>query len=185
MKRAQAIDHDGALCSTSWGVGQVMGAHWRWLGYASVDALVLDARDGANGQVRLMMRYIKKAGLIEKLQYFDWAGFARAYNGPAFHKNKYDVKMRRAYLRHKGLRRIYAPANSLAVLRFGSFGDGVRALQTDLSRLGFTIRIDGDFGFTTQRAVQSFQSANRLKADGVVGPKVLEIMRRKLPLIPA
>jgi hypothetical protein len=42
-----------------------MGAHWAWLGFDSVDALVEEARSGAAGQARLMARYIEKAGLAE------------------------------------------------------------------------------------------------------------------------
>lgn len=76
-----------------------MGSHWRWLGYGSIDALVVEARDGAAGQIRLMMRYIKNANLVEKLQAHDWTGFARAYNGPAYRKFKYDTKLRNAYRR--------------------------------------------------------------------------------------
>ncbi len=86
LSRASDIDRPAALSSCSWGCGQVMGSHWRWLGYGSVDALVVEARDGASGQIRLMMRYIQKAKLISKLQNHDWAGFARAYNGPSYRK---------------------------------------------------------------------------------------------------
>ncbi|MEM9280118.1 MAG: N-acetylmuramidase family protein [Pseudomonadota bacterium] len=138
LKRAEDIDRPAALASCSWGCGQVMGSHWRWLGYASIDALVAEARDGAGGQVRLMMRYIKKAGLIEKLQNHDWAGFARAYNGPGYRKYKYDRKMLAAYKRHASRFSISEvsmelPArNCVILLRFGSVGQNVRELQRKL-----------------------------------------------------
>ena len=45
-----------------------MGAHWAWLGFADVDALVAEARSGAAGQARLMARYIKKAGLVTAIR---------------------------------------------------------------------------------------------------------------------
>lgn len=51
------------------------------------------------------------------------------------------------------------------VLRKGSTGDDVRRLQ---QLLGVTV--DGDFGPDTQRAVIAFQKANKLAADGGVGP---------------
>jgi len=69
------------------------------------NGLVFEARDGAAGQIKLMMRYIKKARLISKLQNHDWAGFARAYNGPAYARYKYHTKMQNAYLRFLRLRR--------------------------------------------------------------------------------
>lgn len=50
LARAAAIDRTAAYESVSWGMGQVMGAHWAWLGYASVDALVSEARDGPAGR---------------------------------------------------------------------------------------------------------------------------------------
>lgn len=55
-------------------------------------------------------------------------------------------------------------------LRSGSSGVRVRALQQKLQTLGYyTGSIDGDFGSGTEAAVKAFQSANGLKADGVVG----------------
>ncbi len=188
LKRAEAIDRVAALSSCSWGCGQVMGSHWRWLGFGNVDALVMEARDGASGQIRLMMRYIVKARLKGKLQNHDWAGFARAYNGPAYRKYKYHTKMQNAYRRHLRRRRrpehgsMFARRNQLQMLKLGSHGMAVRQLQTDLSSLGYYLRVDGDFGPATERALKTFQKESRLQADGIFGPKTLEMLRRKLPV---
>jgi peptidoglycan hydrolase-like protein with peptidoglycan-binding domain len=58
-----------------------------------------------------------------------------------------------------------------ATLRLGAQGSTVRALQTALNRYGATLRVDGDFGNATHRAVVAFQRANPpLTQDGVVGP---------------
>src|SRR5690606_34802475 len=97
VARAAAIDRAAAYESVSWGIGQVMGAHWAWLGHASVDALVAEARDGVAGQLRLMTGYIAKAGLAGALRSHDWAAFARGYNGPNYRANAYDAKLARAY----------------------------------------------------------------------------------------
>ncbi|HHZ10280.1 MAG TPA: N-acetylmuramidase family protein [Rhizobiales bacterium] len=99
LERAVAIDRRAALESTSWGIGQVMGAHWDWLGYASVDGLVSDARSGAAGQARLMGRFISRAGLRPALRARDWAAFARGYNGPGYEANGYHTRMAAAYRR--------------------------------------------------------------------------------------
>ncbi|HEY4192201.1 MAG TPA: N-acetylmuramidase domain-containing protein, partial [Mesorhizobium sp.] len=80
LEQAAAIDAKAAYESVSWGLGQVMGAHWAWLGYASVDALVAEARSGVAGQARLMALYIDKAGLAEALRNHDWIAFAKGYN---------------------------------------------------------------------------------------------------------
>ncbi len=67
LHKAGEIDRPAALASCSWGVGQVMGDHWRWLDFASIDDLVATARQGILGQICLMMRFVCKSGLIEKL----------------------------------------------------------------------------------------------------------------------
>ncbi len=60
--------------------------------------------------------------------------------------------------------------------RQGDHGTAVGALQTDLAHLGFTardgsaIRPDQHFGSRTKEAVEAFQLAHGLKADGVAGP---------------
>ena len=99
LERATAIDRRAALESTSWGIGQVMGAHWDWLGYANVDDLVGDARSGAAGQARLMARFIDRAGLRPALRTHDWPAFARGYNGAGYKANGYHTKMAASYRR--------------------------------------------------------------------------------------
>jgi len=188
LKRAEEIDRTAALSSCSWGIGQVMGAHWRWLEYASIDALVVEARSGVTGQIRLMMRYIQKAKLIVKLKRHDWAGFARAYNGPAYHRYKYHTKMKAAYEKFVALPNsvhVYEPISlrhQIKVLQFGSHGEDVVQLQADLNKLGFALAADGDFGLATEIALKQFQRQNRLMVDGVFGPKSLEMLYRKLPV---
>jgi hypothetical protein len=51
-------------------------------------------------------------------------------------------------------------------LRRGSTGSNVRYLQTVLGGL----KVDGQFGPITDKAVRAFQAANGLKVDGIVGP---------------
>jgi hypothetical protein len=189
LHKAEAIDRDAALRSVSWGVGQVMGDHWRWLGYASIDALVAEARAGTEGQIRLMMRFVEKAELLDKLRKHDWTGFARAYNGPGFAKHGYDRKMQDAYLEYKkssgsANSRYPVPANRMAHLRYGSSGNDVRDLQRYLSAIGYAMHSDGDFGKITEDALRSFQVANGLDNNGVAGPEVMEAIHRRLPPIP-
>lgn len=97
IDRAAKIDKQAAYESTSWGIGQVMGAHWKWLGYSSVLDLVNTARRGVDGQIELMVRYIDKAELLPALRSRRWAAFARGYNGPAYKKQGYHTKLAEAY----------------------------------------------------------------------------------------
>jgi len=46
---------------------------------------------------------IRRESLRDLLAARDWTGFARAYNGPGFRKNKYDDLLRRAYDHAKAL----------------------------------------------------------------------------------
>jgi hypothetical protein len=55
--------------------------------------------DSEANQVRMMVNFIKSAKLLTAIQNHDWAAFARGYNGPAYAKNAYDVKLAAAYER--------------------------------------------------------------------------------------
>jgi len=59
-------------------------------------------------------------------------------------------------------------------LKKGSIGDEVKILQNALTRKGFPVKADGDFGLQTENAVKLFQSKNELIADGIVGSKTWE-----------
>ncbi len=59
--------------------------------------------------------------------------------------------------------------NNYPTIRSGSRGNFVRILQYLLSYYGANLSVDGVFGGGTQRAVQNFQRANNLTADGIVG----------------
>ena len=63
-----------------------------------------------------------------------------------------------------------------SVLKRGSVGSAVKALQNRLIELGYlpSGNADGEFGTLTERAVIAFQSANGLSADGIVSTKTLE-----------
>jgi len=62
-------------------------------------------------------------------------------------------------------------ATGRPVVKLGSTGDDVTALQQRLNALGYDAgTANGSFGAQTQTAVESFQKAKNLAADGVVGP---------------
>lgn len=59
-------------------------------------------------------------------------------------------------------------------LKQGMNGDGVRALQKQLKKLGYyNGTVDGDYGSGTVTAVMAFQQNNGLKADGIAGNATL------------
>ena len=94
VDRAAAFDRQAAYESVSWGVGQVMGAHWKRLKYASILDLVHRAEAGVEGQVDLMLRFIiADPKLFRALKEGNWPVVANGYNGAGYKANAYDVKM--------------------------------------------------------------------------------------------
>jgi len=101
LEQAMKIDRVCALESCSWGLFQIMGYHWRRLGYASVEAFVDDMSRNENEQLDAFVRFIETdAALQRALQQQQWEDFARRYNGPAYRDNLYDVKLERAHARY-------------------------------------------------------------------------------------
>lgn len=172
LARAIEIDAIAAYESCSWGLGQVMGAHWRDLGFGSVTELVNLCRRDAGGQVELMARFIARNGLTDAIRRRDWAAFAKAYNGPAYRTNRYDTKIAAAVARWEMKLGGVAPSSpsSRPTLRRGDTGEDVRTLQRLLSARGRMLVADGDFGARTEAAVRAFQEQSGLSVDGIVGP---------------
>jgi hypothetical protein len=168
LARAEALDRKAAFASTSWGLGQVMGEHWAWLGYAGVDELVASARSGFAGQLSLMLAYIDKAGLVAALRERDWARFARGYNGPAFARHGYHTRIAAAYRRQVAM--VQSTGSRPGDLRRGSTGEAVARLQGALAGAGHAVDIDGRFGVQTEAAVRQFQRNAGIAVDGIVGP---------------
>lgn len=97
LSDAAKFDRTSALESCSWGIGQVMGYHWYTLGYESLQAFINAMYKDEASQLEAMCRYIKVNGLITALKNKDWKSFALGYNGKAYAKNNYDVKLANAY----------------------------------------------------------------------------------------
>lgn len=102
LQRACLIDRECALQSCSWGLFQVMGFHWRPLGYKSIQEFINAQYKSEEAQLDTFVRFIKNDQLLlEALKMKDWRTFARIYNGPAYAKNQYDRKLAAAYAKHK------------------------------------------------------------------------------------
>jgi len=73
---------------------------------------------------------------------------------------------------------VEAPSQTLSP---GDTGSQVKVLQRALAALGFSPgKPDGDYGPTTQSAVERFQASKGLAQDGVVGPKTLAALQQAL-----
>lgn len=68
------------------------------------------------------------------------------------------------------------------VVRPGTTGESVKAIQARLRTLGYGIGAeDGDYGLLTTRAVRAFQAEHGLKIDGEVGPRTLDSLNASAP----
>ena len=152
LARAVAFDRRAALCSASWGIGQVMGFNAKSVGLGSVEDMVQEMAASEDAQLRAMLEFVRTNGLHLAMQQHTWRTFARGYNGPDFEKNAYDTKLAQAFTR--------LSAGGLPDLR-------VRAAQILLTY--HTIDpgpIDGEIGNRTRTALRTFQQQAGLAATG-------------------
>jgi hypothetical protein len=94
--------HDAAYSSASWGAFQIMGFHYKKLGYASVDHFVSEMYEHEREHLNAFGKFIRINSfggkqLIDWLKEQNWAKFAHGYNGSGYKKNKYDIKLQQAY----------------------------------------------------------------------------------------
>ena len=102
---------DAAMQSTSIGLGQIMGFHYKKLGYNTVGEMWDDAKKGIEEQIKQMVKFINSdPNLLNALKKHDWTKVATIYNGRGFmdlakkyHRTPYDEAMEIAYNRFKNV----------------------------------------------------------------------------------
>lgn len=62
-------------------------------------------------------------------------------------------------------------------MKLGDRGANVRQLQQLLKQAGFVLKIDGDYGENTEKAVQHYQKQQDLVPDGCAGTKTLTALK--------
>ncbi|MDH2014429.1 N-acetylmuramidase family protein [Pseudomonas juntendi] len=102
LAQASQFDEQAALESASWGGFQVMGYHWKRLGYSSVQDFVTAMKRSEADQLDAFVRFIETDQVLHKaLKALKWATVAKLYNGPNYQRNLYDVKLQRSFERHQ------------------------------------------------------------------------------------
>lgn len=98
-----------AMEATSIGIGQILGLHWKRLGYNSVDEMWNDAKKGIDRQIWQICKFIDtdkalKAALIVH----NWHVVSTLYNGAKYKqmaaiwkREPYDITLAKAYLENK------------------------------------------------------------------------------------
>lgn len=100
LEKAKGIDEEAALRSASWGIFQIMGFNAEEIGYSDVYEFVERMFSHERHHLQAFCAYVRKHNLVQALQLKDWRAFARGYNGPAYEKNRYHIKLARAYERY-------------------------------------------------------------------------------------
>jgi N-acetylmuramidase len=97
LQEAMSLDTPAALLSTSWGLFQIIGRNYKACGFSCVEDFVAAHVESEARQLDAFVKFIKANRMDIHLKNKDWSAFAKAYNGPAFEKNRYHIKMKEAY----------------------------------------------------------------------------------------
>ena len=96
---------NAAMESTSIGLGQIMGFHWKRLGYASVALMWDDANKSVERQFYQLIQFIKTDSRLQTaIKAKDWDKIASIYNGAGYKalaekigREPYNVSMQKAF----------------------------------------------------------------------------------------
>lgn len=107
LVEACAVDPVAAFESCSWGKFQIMGGHWKALGYPSVFEFAWGMRESELAHYRALAAFIRANRLEAALRRIGTSeesceAFARGYNGASFRKLEYHRKIARAMRRELG-----------------------------------------------------------------------------------
>jgi len=99
MADAAERDEGAAIESASWGLFQIMGFHWKALGYASPQEFAASMVQSEGGHLDALVRFIKANALGDELAQCkagdpeSCRAFSKGYNGTGYDANKYHVKL--------------------------------------------------------------------------------------------
>lgn len=106
---AYAKDADAAMESTSIGLGQIMGFHFKRLGFDSVGEMWDFAKESLENQVWMICKFIETDKKLKfALKTCDWFTVASIYNGSGFlaiarkyGREPYNISLAKAYGKNK------------------------------------------------------------------------------------
>lgn len=111
FNNAFSINQNSAMESTSIGLGQIMGAHWKRLGFKSVGEMWDHAKKSLENQVWQIAKFIETDKNLQfALRTGDWHRVASIYNGSGYievarkyGREPYNISMAKAYGKYKAL----------------------------------------------------------------------------------
>lgn len=160
LEQAIKLDRQAALESVSWGLGQIMGFNAVELGYPDTEDMVKKFVEGEDEQLDGSRRFIAKNPTLESaFQNKNWTKVALLYNGPAFEKNQYHIKL-------ENFCELYTKNGTPSI--------DVRTAQANLTFLGFNPQgVDGVLGKNTHIALMAFQKTQGLPATGELDDRTM------------
>ena len=169
---AVSIDQTCAIKAASWGLGQIMGSEYLEAGYASPQDMLESFQDSEKNQLIGMCKLIKRRGLDVQLRRFPdmtaCRAFAKSYNGAAYAKNNYHVKLHDAYVRWSARKDIVSPtviAKPLDnVMRVGEVSPRVKELEKLFVSKNYLCKVEsgenGIFGRGLRDTVLAWKANN-------------------------
>ena len=103
LEQARGLAGDVAFECASYGRFQIMGYHYKLLGYASAYAMVQAFSESEGAQLDGFCRFILKQGLAIYLRKHQWGLFATAYNGKDQAANHYATDIQQLYEHYRDL----------------------------------------------------------------------------------
>jgi hypothetical protein len=88
---------EAAYASASYGLFQIMGFHFKSLGYNDILEFVTDMKESEGMQLKIFGKFLVVNQLTDYLKNHQWADFAKRYNGAGYAANQYDTKLAKAY----------------------------------------------------------------------------------------
>ncbi|HEY4100391.1 MAG TPA: N-acetylmuramidase domain-containing protein [Gemmatimonadales bacterium] len=161
LNSASTLDASAALQSCSWGIAQLMGFNYQYIGYTSIDQMVEQLVWNEDEQLWSASAFMEEEGLAYSLQEHDWDDFAERYNGSGRGSEGYAAKLAAAH------QRFQSQTPDL----------DVRFVQVALFYLGLHHGpIDGIMEPRTRSALMTFQRRCRLPVTGTVYRGVAEAL---------
>lgn len=95
------LDIDAGFAACSYGKFQILGRHHLACGYPTSWSFAFAMARDERTQLAAFERFLEAEDLVHPLREGHWATFAKLYNGPAYRKNRYDVKLAQAARRYQ------------------------------------------------------------------------------------
>lgn len=103
LARAQKYSDTAALEAASWGQFQIMGFNAVAMGYPTVQEFVRLMYQGIDQHLIALCKFILATPkALKGIREQNFAMLAGAYNGPAYHENKYDTDLKKYFDQVKG-----------------------------------------------------------------------------------